>query len=491
MRLRHLFRDFTIYGIGNLLLRATVLITLPIYTRVFTPEDYGIWNFVFTAVGFFGGLLALGGDSAYARFYFEAKTERERQVITSTWLGFLAGWSICICILLLPFSGYLSQWSFESNDYALLFILALLTTPITLINGICGQVLRNQFRAKWFTGLNIISTLLIIGPSLFAVLILDLGVVGVLGGTFVGTAAMLPVRLWSVRTMLRPAFSINVLRDLLSFGVPLVPMSLAYWVFASSDRLVIGKLSTLDQLGLYAVATSLTMPLGFVNQALGQAWSPYAVQVYEKQPHVASILFGQVATYILIGFGVLSVGITTFAREALVILSTPSFYSAAIAVGPLTLGFMAYASTQVTALSISLTKKTKIFALFSWVAALLNLGLNFLFVPRWGMIMASWSTAASYIFLTVAYYITAQRLWPIAYEKRRILITIGLTFIFTIAAPFLPTHLSFWLIIVVKVVYFLVYCSLLFVFQVIDHREWQLILSVFQKKNVTVAGTID
>lgn len=490
MKFHQLFKDVFVYGLGDIVLKATAFITLPIYTRLFTPEDYGVWSFILTTVGLLGGMLALGGDSAYARFFFEAKTLQERQLITATWFSFLAAWSSGVVILLLPFSGLLSWWSFETEQYSLLFTMALLTAPLTLMNTMCGQVLRNQFQARLFTTLNVISTLLVIGLSLLGVVVLDLGLTGLLGGTLAGLGIMLPARLWTIRDMLRPGFSMGHLRKLLAFGVPLVPTSLAYWIFVSSDRVVLGKLSTLEQVGLYAIANNITSVLAFVNQALGQAWSPHVIQIYENQPKLAPVFFGRVATYILTGFGVLCVGIAVFAHEALILLSTPAFYPAAMAVGPLALGFMAYASIQVTASGISLAKQTKYFAIFSWLAALLNLGLNVLFIPRWGMIAASWTTAASYIFLTVAYLIKSQSLWPIVYEKRRALIAIALTFMFTTAAPFLPT-ISLAIDLVVKSSYCLIYAGLLIAFGVIDRREWQMLSPLMVKQEIATVSTAD
>ncbi|GAX61875.1 membrane protein [Candidatus Scalindua japonica] len=269
---------------------------------------------------------------------------------------------------------------------------------------------------------------------------------------------------------------------MLAFGVPLVPTTLAYWIFASSDRLVIGKLSTLDELGLYTVAITASSLLGLVNGALGQAWSPYAIKIYEEQPNESPALFGMVLTYIMVGFGLLCVFITTFAHEVLMVLSTPTFYPAAIAMGPLTLGFMAYASTQVTAIGISITKKTNYFASFSWMAAVMNLILNILLVPKWGMIAASWTTAASYTFLTIAYFMTSQRLFPVVYEKWRVLAVVGLTFGFVLLVPFLP-EMTLITCLVVKIMYCLIYVSFLFVLRILDKREWQMLTSLLSKRN--------
>jgi O-antigen/teichoic acid export membrane protein len=476
---RNLFKDIAIYGFGDLLLRATSLITLPIYTRIFNPADYGVLSYVLTVVNLVGAIVSLGLASAYSLYFFEAETEKEKQLVTFTSLSFTALWSGAVALLCLPFSNAISRLSFNTEEYGLLFALAFLTVPIGLINTMCGQVLRNQFKARLFTLLNIASALMTVGFGLYGVLVLKMGLAGVVGGGLAAACLIFPVRLWTVRDMLRPVYSNEMLRKLLGYGVPLVPMTLAYWVFEVSDRLILGKLSTLEQLGLYAVANSVTTILAFINGALGQAWSPHGFKVRVEQPEIAPQFFGQVMTYILVGFGLMCVGLTAFAREVLMILTSPKFYPAAMAIGPLALGFVAYGSTQVTAAGLSLSKKTKYFALFSWLAALLNIGLNILFVPRWGMLAASWSTALSYIFLTVSYMLMSQRFWRVAYEKRRATTVALLTIVFTVAVWFLPDA-ELVVSLLMKTAYCLTYVGLLFLLHVLDRRELDAALGLWQ-----------
>lgn len=485
---RDLFKDLLIYGTGDIFLKAAAFLTLPFYTRIFTPEEYGMWSFVVTAVGLLNSILILGGDSAYARFFFEAKNDEEKRLITSTWFGFLSLWSVGLVALCLPITGLFSVWSFGVKEYALLFTLTLLAAPLTLINTMCGQALRNRFQARLFATLNVVSTLLSVGFSLLGAVGLKLGLTGVLGGLLFAALIILPVRLWTVRDLLRPMFSMKVLRNLLIFGVPIVPSSLAYWIFSVSDRILLGKLSTLQQVGLYAVANQVTSILALLNGSLGQAWSPHAVRVYEEQRESAPVFFGRVLTYILAGFGLLSVGITTFSHEILMVLSTPSFYAASLAIGPLALGVVAYATTQVTAIGISLMKKTYYFALFSWAAALLNVGLNVLLIPIWGMIAAGWTTLIAYLFLTLTYLTISQRLWPIFYEKKRILVAGGLTFLFTFSAPLLPTF-SLVFSIIIKGFYCSAFVGLLFLLKGLDGREWEAFLTFMRGRSVAAQAT--
>lgn len=478
---KNILKDFMVYGFGDVLVRASAFFTMPVYTRIFSTTEYGRWSLIVTAMGLLSGVLILGGDSAYARFYFEAKTLRAQQILTSTWFFFLAFWSLGVVLVCLPWARTFSLWAFGSHQYKALFILALFAAPVTLVNTMCGQALRNQFRAKLFTVLNAVSVLLTFFSSVYGAIVLQMGLLGVFGGALVAAVAMLPVRLWAVRHLLKPVFSIEVLWKLLAFGVPLVPVSLAYWIFGVSDRIVLGKLSTFEQVGLYAVANTLAGGIGLFLGALSQAWSPYAIQIYEQQRDKAPFLFGQIFTYILIGFGLLSVGVTTFAYEGLVLLSSPAYYPAAIAIGPLALAFVAYASTQVTSAGISLTKRTQYFTFFSWIAALLNLGFNILFVPKWGMIASSWATTISYVFLTVSYLVVSQKLWAVKYEKRRVFVIIFLTFLFTIIAPII-FDLSFQHNVLLKGGYCLSFIALLALFQALDGREYSIVRKMFDRR---------
>ena len=486
---RNLFKDVAIYGFGDFIFRAASLLTLPIYSRVFTPADYGVLSYVLTITNIMSAMLALGFASAYSLYFFEATTDKEKQLVTSTCLWFIAIWSFAISLVGLPFTATISEWSFRTSQYGLLIKLAFLTVPLGLINTLCGQVLRNEFKAGLFTSLNVASAFLTVGFGLYGVLVLKLGLMGVIGGALLAACVILPVRLWTVRGMLRLKFSSERLKQLLAYGLPLLPMTVAYWIFEVSDRIVLGKLSTLEQLGLYSLANTLTSGLAFVNGALGQAWSPHAFKLRMERPDLAPAFFGQVLTYILVAFGILAVGISVFAHEVLVILSTPRFYPAAFAIGPLALGFVAYASTQVTAAGLSLGKKTTYFAIFSWIAAAINIGLNVLFVARWGMMAASWSTAASYIFLTFAYMLSSQKYFHVSYEKQRaIMVSLG-TVIFILAIPLLP-HPKFFLSVVMKIVYCALYVALLFFFHVLDKREIGIMLRLWQELRGRTIGEV-
>lgn len=463
-------RDTLIYGSGDAVLRATAILTLPIYTRLFEPGEYGLWSYVVTLTFLLYSALLLGGDSAYTRFYFATQSVRERQVLTSTVLVLVGSVAGVVTLLLLPLTTVLSGWMFGTDDRALLLTLAVLATPFVVANTIAATALRNQFRAPLFALLNVATALLGVGLSLFFILGRDAGVEGAVGGVLAAAALMLPIRLWTIRSLLVRSVSRDVLRRVLVFGLPLVPASIAGWIFSVSDRVVLGQLATLHELGLYAVATSITSLLTFLYAPFGSAWGPHAIQAYEDDPDEASVFFGRVLTYVLVAFGFLAVAVAAFADDLLRLLSPPDFAGAAVVVAPLALGAVAYGTIQVTALGITLEHRTVYVALIAWGAAVLNLVLNLAFVPAYGMRASAWATAVTSVALTLAYLVVSRRLFRVRYETRRALTIVGAVTAFTLLATLLPNE-PLVLGLVLKALYCCAFVGALFVLGALDRRE--------------------
>lgn len=431
-------RDLFTYGTGEVILKLASFVTIPIFTRIFSPEEYGKWALIAAAVHIVTIAVTLGGESAYARSYFTLRSDQDRRLLTSTWIIFLSVWSIALILLLLPLHNLFSLWVLGARSNGILFFLALIALPLNAVNAACGQVIRNQFRSRLFVALNVIATFLAVGGSIVGVVVLKLGLVGLFGGALVGSLLILPVRLWSVRTMLQPVFSWTFLRDMFAFGVPLVPMSLAYWILAMSDRLILGKLASVADVGFYSVAATVVGIMTIFGSALGHAWGPHALEIHEKHPGTAPFFFGRALMYILAAFGMLCVGITVLAEEVLSLLVPQQYHIAALAVGPLALGAVASATCQVTALGISLSRRTEYFAYYSWTAAAANLILNVTLVPLLGIVGAGLATAISWGLLTLAYGFQSQRLVPVLYDVRRTVAVVGIIVAFTVLGSLLP-----------------------------------------------------
>lgn len=468
--LRTVYRDVAVYSAGDVLLRASAIITLPVYTRVLSPTDYGVWAYATSAVTLLSAALAIGGDQAYSRFYFEARSLEEKQRLTSTWFAFLFVWSTGVVVAVLPLSATFSELAFGTRRWGLLVVLLLLTGPVTLMSILLGLVVRNDFKPALYMALNIALTVITVVLSLVFAVGLDWGIVGLAAGQLASMSLLLPVRVWYARHLLRRTFDTPLLRRVLRFALPLVPGTVAWWVFGFSDRLVLGWLSTLHELGLYSVANSTTTILGLLVSAVGLAWAPHALRMYEERKLVTPAFYGRMLTYTIVAFGILAVLVTTFAHELLVVVAGRDYAGAEPAVGPLALGFVAFATVQVTQMGMTVAKRTSYLALAAWVAALVNLALNIAFVPAYGMRASAWATFVAYLVLTCFYFVVSQRLWRIQVQTRKVALAAGVTFAFTVGVPALP-DLGELGDVALKIAYVCAFAAVLVVTRVVERRE--------------------
>lgn len=471
--------DALIYGMGDGIAKILTFFALLLYTRLLTPYENGVWSVSLTLINLLFTLLSIGGESTYMRFFLAAAGAPEKQRISSTWLGFLSTSSLVVALVLVPFSSQIASLLLASEKMSLSVKLAVLAVPPMIFNRLCGQFLRNRFRAWHSAILNVFATFLSVGLSLYFLIEGHLGVIGILMGSLAAGLLMVPLRFWTTVPVLRPVFSVRLLRDMMLFGGPVALMELALWIYVSSDRILVGRLSSLEQAGLYAVAATIVRINASFIEALAQVWPLYATKMYEdKVPNIGTLL-GRVATYVLAGYGFLSVAVSALSSEILKALAGSAYSSAIWAVAPLALGSVALATTMVTTLPITLTRKSHYFIGISWGIAVFNVALNLLLIPAYGMMAASWSSAVSYTLLTAVYVIVSQRLLHIHYETRRSLTIIGLTAIFTLAAPYLRGSTPI-ISIALKTGYAVLFVGLLWVFRAFDRREWIIVCNVLQ-----------
>lgn len=466
---KQILKDIFVYGIGKVVIQLFAFITLPIYTRIFVPAEYGIITFVSAVIGIISIFLGLGILSGVQRYFYDCKDEQTKIRYISTGFWFLIIWVLIILIALTPTLKYISSLSFGAERYALLYAIALISAAVTALLSFLQNILRIHFHPVKYSIISFLSGVLTVGFSLLLILKYKLGILGFFLGGLIGSVITLAVCLILVFKNIRFTFSLSFLKNILYFAVPLVPAGLAYWIFGMSDRIILGKLSTMSEVGLYAIAVKIIVIMEFARYALGEAWSPRAYQIYTTDKHYPEI-FGKMLLYVVVGFSFMAIGFVSFAPEFLRILTTPAFYSAAIAVGPLALGAVAYASTQVTAMGIGLTRKTKYISYFAWMTAVTNLGLNFLLIPRYGMLGAAIATMISYFILTVAYYITTQKLCPLKFESSK-LVRVVLTLLAFVCISYFIHFRSILITIFVKLLYCFGFFFVLYLLNIFEDRE--------------------
>jgi O-antigen/teichoic acid export membrane protein len=280
-------------------------------------------------------------------------------------------------------------------------------------------------------------TVLVGGLTLYLVLVQKLGVAGVLYGKLLGDGAAALLGVVLSRHYLRPRVDRALLRRMLGYGVPLVPVAFAYGVIGSVDRWSLQHFASLDEVGTYALAIKffavVTMgvsafQLAFMPFAFARAQDPEAPRLYAR----VLGLYVAIATAGALAVGLLApLGIQLLATQDYAAASRPALWLAFAAV--------AQGAYYVAALGINLSLRNRLLGLSAGGAALLAAAANVVLVPRLGAEGAAMATCAGYVASAVLTYVISQRVYPLPYRGARLaaLFAVGVT-LGALAVQFAP-----------------------------------------------------
>jgi O-antigen/teichoic acid export membrane protein len=471
--LRDLSKDIAVYGIFEVFVGLLSFVSIPIFTRLFVPSDYGILALITSIMAMFSIFLNLGMDNSISRYFFEAKDSKERTVIISTGFWFILIWSALLISVLFFLSRQLSLISFKSPSYICLFQLAWFAAALGMMIIFFKNIVRFYFIPWKFGIISLGEGILVLIFTLLFVLKFKWGLSGYFLGTLLGSFIAVLIGINFIKQDLKLFFSFPVIKKLLSYGLPFIPAGIAYWIFNLSDRFMIARLSTLEQLGLYSVAAKVTFGIALLSRIFGRAWSPRALKLYKSSDSHKEI-FGQMLIYVLAVFSYIAICLIVLGPEILKLITTSEYYGALYAIGPLALGLVAYSLNQITMMGINLIYKTKYIAYIAWLVAIINIVLNFLLIPKYGMVGASIATMVSYITLTAIYGFISQKLYPIKIDLAKLFKIIVIVIIFTMFSfgiNYISANKGVAVLLFFKITYLLLYPVLFFLTGIFSRKE--------------------
>lgn len=410
-----------IYGLGNVAVQAVGLLTLPVFGRVFSEAEYGVLELATVTLAALAILADAGLASAAQRSWFDYSDEQhvERRVVMSTAIIVSLGASGAICAALVLAREPVSDWLFAGQQYTAVVVLLAAALPLTILAQLLRELMRLRFRAWNYMISASLGAALTGFLGVGAVLFLDAGLDGVMWGIVIGAGAATLYGLVVVRADLGTSVSSGELRTMLAYGLPLVPAALAVWALTFIDRIMLVQLSDLAEVGEYAVANRVAMPLLFAVAAFVTAFSPFILAAHSEDPDGEKRIRARVLIYLTAGLVLMALTLGLFAREIVEIVA-PQFDEAYRATGLVAAGLVAFGLSTVTMTGLSITRRTSHVAVAAGVAATVNIGLNFLLIPAWGMIGAAAASLVAYAVLATLYHLQAQRVYPTPYDLRTV-----------------------------------------------------------------------
>ena len=413
------------YALAAIVVPLISLIMQPLLTRWFSPGDYGVLAVLNTLIALLAGITQLGLGTAFLRAYhsdYTGEEDRRGVLATVTTLLLLSSFPLALGIALL--APWLTRWL--SGGAATVEALALVGLVVLLQNmTVPGYAwLRAEGHAGAYVLLAIVGALITLGLTLLLIPVLHLGLAGSLLATAGGYGCIV---LCFAPRLLRTGLALrrDIVRNVLTFGLPLMLSFVSYWVLQLSDRFLLGLFSSFEQTAKYAIAYNLgsllsTVLIGPFNLAWPSvmftlAKRDDAVPVFRALFWVFSLLL------LFAAFGLSLAGVL------LLQVFFPPAYTGEALIIPLVAGSLVfYGIYFIFMLGANIRRKTWQAAAFTGVAALLNLALNLALIPRYGAPGAALATLLAYIALALLAYIANQRLYPIPFSSGVFALAFGL-----------------------------------------------------------------
>jgi O-antigen/teichoic acid export membrane protein len=221
-----------------------------------------------------------------------------------------------------------------------------------------------------------------------------------------------------MRDDLRFSIHLALAKDMIQYGLPFVLVGVGSWSLASLDRWMLASFLDLNAVGEYAFAMRISFVVSFLSLAFGQAWAPMVFKLKESRPEDYLAIYADTFLSFTLVISILAAVVSIFSSEAQVLIFDNKFQETSIAILCLCFASIVQATTHFTAIGISLSRKTRYFAIFTWSTATLSVTANIIAIPRWGIDIAAFINLCSATILSSMYFLISQREFPMRFLKR-------------------------------------------------------------------------
>ena len=426
-QLKQLTKDSIIYGIGGVIAKGIGFLLLPIFTRIFTPIEYGTIEMLVVLNSFLGILLTMGMRAAQSFYFFEQKSagkETQRSMVTAI-LQWRLIWGSIIVISATFLSPLLNKFFFNGQLAMKYFAIAFIGALFAQVMHQSVDVFRLLYRSWKYIAVTLGNAVLSAIISITLVVWLNWGIIGYFVGFGIGSIFAAIFGCWGIRDYLDfSALHKNWWPKLLKFGVPLMPAGLAMYVLNTADRWFINYFHGQNALGMYAVGAKFSMFIALAVNAFRQAWWPVSMDALHSPD--SSELFRTVARLYL-GLGITFVVLLTSLSPLLMRwLCERSYYPAYPIIGILSWQAIFYGFYLIVVTGIWNKKKTFLVPITMTTVALINIALDAWLVPEFSVIGAGIATSISFLIWSIITIMISEKLWPVGYPRGVFILQIGI-----------------------------------------------------------------
>lgn len=406
--------------------------TLPILTRWLTPADYGLFALAQIVAGLFAGLASCEIRLGVERNFFKYEADRRAlgHLIYGSLLIVLAG-TVAWGVLLLAAVAPLSTLLYGTSDWSGLIAAAAIGGSLNMLMTIPLIYLRNSGRPRAFAGFQVGGMLLESGLAVLLVAGFELGVWGLALGPVLGRL-LIVLALWG-RLMAELPFGISwsISSELVRLGVPLLPRVVVSTADGGVDRVLIGLMASLGQVGLFSMANRVGGGVFAFMTGIEQVFMPTVFRLLfkgEGKPRESAVAVGRYLSpffYASIAVGIVAI---LFTEELLFVLVPPAFYGVRELAAVLAAYYAQMFFGKVVGVQLMYRELTAYVTRFTLFRLVVHGALSVVMVLQYGALGACFALLLGSIVVDGIAMVFGQRYCPVRYEARLVIPGVALLY---------------------------------------------------------------
>lgn len=387
------------FTVCNFIQKGISFITIPIFTRIMTQEEYGAYS-IYSS---WYGIITIFATLHLSYYVFNkglVKFEDDRDTFAVSMQSLSAVLTLAIIALYLLLRVPINRLIRMNTPMVLCMLCQILFEPPVLY-----WTARNRFEYRYqfvlFATLGIAAAnplvgILLIKSGVFA----DGALARVFSIAAVSALFGIPIAVLLIRKA-RVPFSVRYWKYALNFNLPLVPHYLSQTVLSQADRIMIDDLCGKTDAAIYSLAYSIGMVCTLFSQAIQQAFLPWLYKKMKKKDYAG---IPRISTAFLCGILGILIVILCFAPEILAVAGPASYRSAVWAIPPICASIFFIFLQELFANIEYYFEKTRLIAAASVVVSVLNVILNAIFIRKYGFVAAGYTTLVCYLLYSVTHF---------------------------------------------------------------------------------------
>ena len=392
--------NILVYGLGSVIGKIIPFLLLPFITRLLPDSKYyGFYDILNIIVSFSSAIVVLGLYDMMFRMFFEHDTlEYKKKVCSSSLFPVIISGAFLLSGLIL-FRTFFSSIFFSTEELTILVIIGGFSMYLSSLSVIVSAPTRMQNHKITYIVVNISGSLLSYSISIvmlvkgYFLLALPMGLlISSLYGLLV--YSKLNYKWFSFKFI-----DYKLMRHMIALGLPLVPVFLFYWIFNSFDRLMISKIMGIKFVGIYAIGAKVASISQLIYAAFAAGWQYFAFSTMKDKDQV--YLTSKIFEYLgIISFSTFVV-LLPFIKPIFDLLFVGVYRDGFVVMPYLFLSPLILMLFQVGGNQFLVIKKTYYIGLILMLGVIVNIALNYMLIPIFGIEGASLATLVGYFFSTI------------------------------------------------------------------------------------------